>query len=215
MLHFLCSDFFSFSLNIFSYGWIYLRIISHICVVFTSFKKLGIFFKHWPHLLSFPYFLLNLLLILQFVTLISSFWRFSLKLLKIKRCVSLNNRRAIHSSTSLMTNYTTYKNVLSVSPWRKQHLLCRLQQYCKNRILDKTYMPTPTSEKVLYHIACRAGKKCVTRHSYPLSTLIITLSSRSNPQHTGHALDQSYTIQKIHCNISHLNKLICKSATFV
>lgn len=54
----------------------------------------------------------------------------------------------------------------------------------KNRILDKIHMPTPTSGKVLYHITCRAGKKFVTRHLQPLSALISTLSSRSNPQHT-------------------------------
>lgn len=86
-----CFQFFAFSFLFsdfsplwHSYAWIYLYIFtSHLCSFHITYEVKG-FFKLWPNLFSFP--LQNLLPILRFITLISSFWKFSLKLWNINGC---------------------------------------------------------------------------------------------------------------------------------
>lgn len=94
-LLFLFSDFSLFRLSGFPMHGYTVYFTLYLCSFHIIYELKG-FFKLWPYLFSFP--LQNLLPILQFITLISSFWMFSLKLQNINGCGLLSDRRAIQAT---------------------------------------------------------------------------------------------------------------------
>lgn len=209
--------------------WTFLPMHEYTCILYLIFVSFSLhlwswgFFKHWPHLLSFPFFPTEF-------TTDPSICYSDQQLLKVLPETIENkwiwlvdwqkSNSQLYSYTSL-TNYTTHKNVLSVSPLRKQHLLCSLQQYCKKQnSWQNTYAYTYFRCTVPYHMQGRekvfyetfASTECINQH------FVFKVQPTAHwrlPRISGRALYQSCIIQKIHCSISHLNKVIWQSATSV